>query len=194
MFYAISVGRPGQRVVFLRRHNPISNLRRKWFGIFGDELTPVDDKLISLELDQVDVVLVAGHGLLVFNLKQYERLFRDSPELLERTPAKVDELHQQLALTESTRQALTAIATSNSRVRTRLHAIVASDRLANVEGHRLRAAMTQFGLDPDAHLTADGLTFDESEAMAMMELLNEDLSVGVLTDTTYVIARKSPRS
>lgn len=70
LFYAISVGPPSQRVAFLRRHNPISNLRRKWFGIFGDELSPVDDKLISLELDQVDVVLVAGHGLLVFNLRQ----------------------------------------------------------------------------------------------------------------------------
>ena len=193
LFYAISVGPPDQRVVFLRRHNPISNLRRKWFGTFGDELAPVDDKLISLDLDQFDVVLVAGHGLLVFNLRQYERLFRDSPELLARTPAKVEELHQQLALTEGTRQVLTTVATSNSRIRTRLHAIVSSGRLENLDVDRLRAAMQQFGLDPDLHLSPDGLKFDEPEAMAMMELLNEDLSVGVLTETTYVIARKSPR-
>jgi hypothetical protein len=193
LFYAVSVGPPDARILFIRRYNPTSNLGRKWFGVFGDELSPVNDQLVALDLTRFDVVLVAGAGLLVFDLKQYERLFRDSPELLSRTPAKVDELSRQLRLTASTKEALTAAALSNSRIRTRLLAVVASGRLERVTSDRLREAMQEFGIDPDTHLTSEGLAFEAADAMSIMELLNEDLSIGPLTDTKYVISRKVPR-
>lgn len=193
LFYAVSVGPPGARVVFIRRYNPTSNLKVKWFGVFGDELSPVKDQLVALDLTRFDVVLVAGAGLLVFDLTQYERLFRDSPELLARTPAKVEELNEQLTLTASTQAVLTEAALSNSRIRSRLLAVVASGRLKHVSKRRLREAMQEFGLDADAHLTSDGLAFEAADAMSIMELLNEDLSIGPLTDTKYVISRKAPR-
>lgn len=193
LFYAITVGPANARVVLIRRYNPTANLKKKWFGTFGDELSPVDEQLVSLDLSHFDVVLVVGAGLLVFDLKQYERLFRDSPELLARTPAKVEELSAQRALTDAAKEVLAAAALRNSRIRSRLHAIVASGRLEHVDDARLEQAMVRFGLDPDVHMTADGIAFDDEHVMPILELLNEDLSIGPLTDTEYVITRKVPR-
>ena len=99
LFYALAVGPASGRLVFVRRANPRANLGRKYMTLFGDELSRVTSPLLSFDLDLIDLVLVAGKGLAVLSLKAYERLFRDSPELLARTPGKVVELNAAMPLT-----------------------------------------------------------------------------------------------
>lgn len=194
LFYAIAVGPATERLVFIRRANPRANLRNKYLTLFGDELARIDRPLLSFDLDLIDVVLVVGNGLAVLKLAAYERLFRDSPELLARTPAKVAELAAIMPLSAEATTALTEAATRNTRVRARLLAVLNRGHLATVDNTRLRAEMRRHGLDPTRHLVGGRLHFDADEAMSIMQLLNEDLTVGGLSDTPFIINKKSPRT
>jgi hypothetical protein len=194
LFYALAVGPATGRVVFVRRANPRANLARKYVTLFGDELSRVTSPLLSFDLDLIDLVLVAGHGLAVLNLKAYERLFRDSPELLARTPAKVAELNAVISLTPAAQAALTEAAGRNSRIRSRLLAILGRGHLNALDKTKLRAGMRRHGLDPAHHLVGGNLDFTADEALAIMQLLNEDLAIGELSDTEFIINKKSPRT
>ena len=193
LFYALAVGPADGRVVFIRRSNPRANLARGLITVFDNELSRVTHPLLAFDRTLIDLVLVAGHGLAVVNLNAYERLFRDSPELLARTPAKVQELHAVLPMTDATRAALTAVAARNSRVRSRLLAMLARGYLGSVTPQMLQAQMARHHLDPAEHLVDGKLSFTEDQAMAVMQLLNEDLAFGELTNTEFVINKKSPR-
>jgi hypothetical protein len=194
LFYAFAVGPTTDRLVFVRRANPRANLARKYVTLFGDELSRVTSPLLSFDLDLIDLVLVAGHGLAALNLKAYERLFRDSPELLARTPAKVAELNAVMPLTPAAQAALTEAAGRNTRIRARLLATLGRGHLTGVNRSRLRTEMRKHGLDVAHHLVDGKLDFTADEAMAIMQLLNEDLTIGGLSDTEFIINKKSPRS
>lgn len=191
--YALAVGPADSRVVFVRKANPRANLARALITVFDNELSRVVHPLLSFDLTLIDLVLVCGHGLVALNLKAYERLFRDSPELLARTPAKVAELQALVPMTEATQAALSAVATRNSRVRSRLLAMLSRDYLASVTPKVLKKQLARHGLDPAQYLVDGKLNFTEDQAMVMMQLLNEDLAFGELTDVEFVINKKSPR-
>jgi len=194
LFYALAVGPANRRLVFVRRANPRANLARKYFTLFGDELSRVSSPLLSFDLDIIDLVLIVGRGLAVLNLKTYERLFRDSPELIARTPAKVAELAAIVPLTPAAQLALTEAARRNSRIRSRLLAILSRGHLASIGTSKMRTEMRKHGLDPQHYFRGGKLEFTQDESMAIMQLLNEDLTFGGLSGTEFVINRKSPRS
>ena len=194
LFYALAVGPASGRLVFVRRANPRANLGRKYMTLFGDELSRVTSPLLSFDLDLIDLVLVAGKGLAVLSLKAYERLFRDSPELLARTPGKVAELNAVMPLTPAAQAALTEAAGRNSRIRARLLATLGRGYLTSVSKARLKAEMHKHGLDPAHHLVGGKLDFTADESLTIMQLLNEDLTVGGLSDTEFIINKKSPRT
>ena len=191
--YALAVGPASSRVVFIRRYNPRANLARGLMTMFDNELSKVTHPLLSFDLTSIDLVLVAGHGLVALNLKAYERLFRDSPELLARTPAKVAELQALVPMTDTTQTALATVAARNSRVRARLLAMLARGYLSSVTPKMLKKALNRHGLDPARFLPDGKLNFAEDQAMVIMQLLNEDLAFGELTDVEFVINKKSPR-
>jgi hypothetical protein len=193
LFYALAVGPADARVTFIRRSNPRANLARGLVTVFDNELSRVTEPLLSFDLTLIDLVLVAGHGLVALNLKAYERLFRDSPELLARTPAKVQELQELVPMTEQTRAALTAVAARNSRVRSRLLAMLGRGYLGSVTTQLLERQMLRHHLDPAHYLVNGELSFTEDQAMVVMQLLNEDLAFGELTNEEFVINKKSPR-
>jgi hypothetical protein len=193
LFYALAVGPAEARVVFIRRSNPRANLARGLVTVFDNELSRVTEPLLSFDLTLIDLVLVAGHGLIALNLKAYERLFRDSPELLARTPAKVRELQALVPMTEPTRAALAAVAARNSRVRSRLLAMLARGYLGSVTTQMLERQMTRHHLNPADYLVNGELSFTENQAMVVMQLLNEDLAFGELTNDEFVINKKSLR-
>lgn len=193
LFYALAVGPADGRVVFIRQSNPRANLARGLVTVFDNELSRVTHPLLAFDRTLIDLVLVAGHGLVALNLKAYERLFRDSPELLARTPAKVQELHTVVPMTDATRAALTAVAARNSRVRSRLLAMLARGHLRSVTTRTLKAQMARHHLNPAEYLVDGKLNFTEDQAMVVMQLLNEDLAFGELTNAEFVINKKSPR-
>jgi len=59
---------------------------------------------------------------------------------------------------------------------------------------KMRAEMRKHCLDPAHHLVDGELDFTTAETMAIMQLLNEDLTIGGLSDTPFIINKKSPRS
>lgn len=194
LFYGFAVGPANRRLIFLRRANPRRSLSRRYLTLFQDELTRVTSPLLSFDLDWVDLVLVAGQGLAVMSLTAYERLFRDSPELLSRTPTKVNEFNALVQLTPDSKALLNDLAIRNSRIRARLLAVLNRGHLSGLSQNRLRAEMSRHQLDPDRHLVNGQLDFTATEALSIMQLLNEDLTVGGLSDTNFVINKKSPRS
>jgi len=63
-----------------------------------------------------------------------------------------------------------------------------------LDTEKLRAGMQRHGLDPEHHLVNGHLDFSADEALAIMQLLNEDLAIGELSDTEFIINKKSPRT
>ncbi|MDO8309011.1 MAG: hypothetical protein Q7V58_11715 [Actinomycetota bacterium] len=190
--YAVMTGSPGHRLAFISRSNPTSGLRRAMF-MFSDQLVAVEDPILSFDRSGADMVLEVGEGLGVLRTKAFERLFRDTPELMALTPARVAQLSTLISLSSTSRDVLTTVAARNGRVRARLYSILGRGHLAAVTPAKLRAEMRKHGLDPTRYLINGELTFDDAEVDEIMKLLNEDFTIGGLSQSPFTINRKSPR-
>jgi hypothetical protein len=193
----ISLGsppRPGDldtRLVFVRKRTPAINLsaRATILQYRDGRLNRIDYPLLSFDRS-MDLVLAPGRGMAVLNDKAFELLFRDAPELLERTPALARSVAAAARMTPEAEQALIDAAGRYSRVRRRLLAIDASGHLATVEPSTMRAELRRWGFNPRAHYRNNMLSFTADDVQLMMKILNEDLLHGGLTARDYEVQRK----
>lgn len=197
VIYGISVGsppRPGEvdtRLVFVRKRTPAVNLsaRATILQYRDGRLNTINYPLLSFDR-WVDLVLAPNRGMAVLNDKAFELLFRDAPELLERTPALARSVAAAARMTPEAEQALIDAAGRYSRVRRRLLAIDASDHLATVDPKTMRAELRRWGFDPGVHYRKNMLSFSADDVQLMMKILNEDLLHGGLTARDYEVQRK----
>jgi hypothetical protein len=197
VIYAISVGsppRPGEadtRLVFVRKRTPAVNLsaRATILQYRDGRLNRIDYPLLSFDRS-VDLVLAPGRGMGVLNDKAFELLFRDAPELLERTPALARSVAVAARMTPEAERVLIEAAGRYSRVRRRLLAIDASGHLTTVDPKTMRAELRRWGFDPRVHYRSNMLSFGPDDVQLMMKILNEDLLHGGLTARDYEVQRK----
>lgn len=197
VIYAISVGSPPRRgepdtrLVFVRKRTPAVNLsaRATILQYRNGRLNRIEYPLLSFDR-AVDLVFAPGHGMAVLNDKAFELLFRDAPELLERTPALARSVAAAAGMTPEAEQHLIEAAVRYSRVRRRLLAIDASGHLANVAPTTMRAELRRWGFDPRVHYRGNMLSFAADDVQLMMKILNEDLLHGGLTARDYEVQRK----
>ena len=76
----------------------------------------------------------------------------------------------------------------------RLRAINERGHLAHVDIAHVRAHIRALGLQEADFVDGNELVVDEADPMTLLELLNEDLFTGGLTDTGFRSERKSPRA
>jgi len=193
LFYALVVGEPNQRLIFVRRSNPRANVTKRYFTMFEDVLSKIEKPILSFDLDVMDLVLVQNGGLVVINPKVHERLFEDSPEVTAKIGNKVRELHSVIPLTDDSLASLERVALKNSRARSRISSILSRGHLSGLPLANIRKAMKRHNIDPNKHIKSGKIHFEDEEVMAIIQLLNEDLSFGELSAQEFVINKKSPR-
>jgi hypothetical protein len=197
VIYAIAVGQqptPGSadsRALFVRKKSPVLTLKRKVAAFWNEALQVIDYPLVALDRT-IDLVVLPGRGMLVFNAIAFEQLFRDAPELLARTPAAVHALASAVNMTPNAEAALVDAATRYARVRRRVIAAAERGHLPTVTPAALRAELRRWGFSPTKHYRAGQLSFDEDEALTMIKVLNEDLLESGLTGTHFEVDRKTP--
>lgn len=192
-FYAIAIGEPGDRIVYIRRSNPRRGLKRgKIYSTLSDTLQRVEDPIFAFD-EWVDLVL-DGDKLYVLSQTVFAAFFRDQESLAKKIPEWIDQLAEHVPLADTSRGCLTAKVTRDSRMKARLEAIVRRNHLATVSSETLRTAMEDNELDPSRLLDSDGcLTLEDDDVAPVLYLLNEDLFTGSLTNTGFRADKKAAR-
>lgn len=196
VLYAIAAGpqpadgQPDERLLFVRKINPVMNLGRKVTVFWDGALRTVDFPLLSFDRN-VDLVLAPGRGVLAVNGNAFELLFRDSPELVARTPEYARQLAAAVGATPATTQVLVDAAIGLARVRRRVLAIVERGHLSSVTATDLRAEFRRQGLDPAKYLANGRLSFGADDVPDVLRVLNEDLLTGGLSGQRFEVERKS---
>lgn len=192
-FYALVLGDPGSRTVFIRRSNPRRGLKRgKIYGTLGDTLQRVEKPIFAFD-GWIDLVL-HGDQLYVLSQTVFAAFFRDQESLAKKIPEWIEQLARHVPLAESSRDCLKAKVTRDSRMKARLEAIVRRDHLADVSVATLRTAMEDNELDPQRLLDTDGnLVLEDDDVAPVLYLLNEDLFIGSLTKTGFRADKKATR-
>jgi hypothetical protein len=197
IFYAIVVGKApdattsDQRRVFLRKTNPRLGADRKVVTVLsGDELTRITQPLFTFDRN-VDMVYLPNVGILAVNEGPFDMLFRDTPELMEKTPAHARTLAGYLPLAPDSEQVLVEAAVKYSRVRRRVLAAVERGHLVNVTANQLRTELRRQGLTPRDYMQNGRLVISEENVTELMRVLNEDLLTGGLSGQRFEIERKT---
>ena len=192
-FYAIALGEPVERAVFIRRSNPRRGLKRgKIYGMLSDSLQRVEDPIFAFD-EWVDLVLVGEH-LYVLSQTVFAAFFRDQASLAQKIPEWIAQLAEHVPLTDASEERLKAKVTRDSRMKARLEAIVRRNHLPNVPPDTLRAAMESNELDPQWLVDDQGnLVLEDDDIAPVLYLLNEDLFTGSLTNTGFRADKKAAR-
>ena len=196
LFYAIVVGsQPAtgaadERRIFLRKTNPRLGAERKVVTILtGDELTRITQPLFTFDR-KVDMVLVPGEGVLALAEFPFDMLFRDTPELLAKTPALARRLASHLPMAPGSEDVLVTAATKYARVRRRVLASAERGHLVDVTAAKLRSEFKRQQLDPGDFLRNGRLMLTEENILEAVRVLNEDLLTGGLSGQRFEIERK----
>lgn len=192
-FYAIVIGAPGERIVFIRRSNPRRGLKRgKIYGTLSDSLQKVQDPIFAFD-DWIDLVL-SGENLYVLSQTVFAAFFRDQESLAKKIPEWIAQLEEHVPLADSSRECIQTRVTRDSRLKARLEAIVRRDHLASVSAETLRIAMEDNELDAERLLDSEGnLILEDDDVQQVLYLLNEDLFTGSLTKTGFRADKKAAR-
>lgn len=192
-FYAIALGEPGSRAVFIRRSNPRRGLKRgKIYGTLGDSLQRVEDPIFAFD-EWVDLVLL-GDNLYVLSQTVFAAFFRDQESLAKKIPEWIDQLAEHVPLAGNSRDCLQRKVSRDSRMKARLEAIVRRNHLPNVSPDTLRTAMEDNELDPQRLLDEEGnLVLEDDDIAPVLYLLNEDLFTGSLTSVGFRADKKAAR-
>ncbi|WP_125458683.1 hypothetical protein [Rhodococcus sp. 1168] len=192
-FYAIVIGDPGDRTVFIRRSNPRRGLKRgRIYSTLADTLQTVDDPIFAFD-GWVDLV-VSEENLYILSQTVFVAFFRDQETLARKIPEWIDQLATHVPLGRESKDVLTQRVSRDSRLKARLEAIVRRDHLSTVSTEELRRAMEDNELDASRLLDAEGnLTITADDVPQVLYLLNEDLFTGSLTNTGFRADKKATR-
>lgn len=193
-FYAITVGdAPGQRTAFLRRTNPRRGLRSgRILSSYHDVLTRIEDPVFSFD-SLIDIVF-SFDDVYVLSQTAFAALFRSHETLMAQVPGWTKDLAANVSISKEGQERLTAKAIRDSRIKTRLEAIVRRRHLSEVRPDVIVSRLFDVGLDAERLLDKTGSFILEAEDIAdVLQFLNEDLFVGALTNTGFRADKKAQR-
>jgi len=193
-FYAITIGdSPGTRVTFLRRINPRRGLRGgKLLTSYHDVLTRIEDPVFAFD-EYIDLVF-SGESVIILSQSSFMAIFRAQQTLMAQVPGWTAELASHIAITTDGQERLSAKAIRDSRMRTRLEAIVKRGHLADVPVSTIRSKMDELGLDQAQLLDSSGnFEMEDADIPVVLQFLNEDLFPGALTGVGFRADKKATR-
>jgi hypothetical protein len=192
VFYAITFESGGNPIGFVRKTNPRRSASAgRLFALLGNVLIDADKPVFTL--DATFDLIVSPAGVVAVDQGLFELLFKETDAVLAAIPTWVASVVQHLPLAGNGAAVLEEKALKSSRLRQKLRAIHERGHLADVGIERVRAHVASLGLEESDFIVADELVVDEADPRTLLELLNEDLFIGGLTDVGFRSERKSPR-
>ncbi|MDP9232193.1 MAG: hypothetical protein M3O73_05420 [Actinomycetota bacterium] len=113
--------------------------------------------------------------------------------MLEAIPQWVGAIADHLPLAGEGAAVLEEKAMKSSRLRRRLRSIYERGHFADVDIERVRAHVRELGLEEADFIAGNELVVDEADPMTLLDLLNEDLFTGGMSELGFRRDRKSPR-
>jgi hypothetical protein len=190
-FYAVIVGnRPANRTAYVRKSNPMRVAKSGW-GLFefGDTLTTIDNPVFVVE-DRFDLIL-RPDAIEILTPKVFENLFYELTGVDARVRTWVRNIGRQLPMSAGTVDLLTVACRSKPRLRRRLHAIQERGHLENVTMQQFRREVRRLGYEPLRFIQNGHISAAEEDYGVLLQMLNEDLFRGGLTDEEFAAERKT---
>jgi hypothetical protein len=190
VLYAITFSRGGGPVAFVRKTNPRKSASAgRLFALLGNALTDADKPVFTLD-PRFDLI-VSPTGVIALDQGIFELLFKETDTVLAAVPQWVESVADHLPLAGDGAAILEEKALRSSRLRRQLRAIHERGHLAHVTIERVRSHLAALGLEEADYIAGDELVVDEADPRTLLDLLNEDLFIGGLTDVHFRSERKS---
>jgi len=193
-FYAVVVGnRPESRTAYLRKTNPMKVAKPGW-GLFefGDTLTTIDNPVFVVE-SSFDLIL-RPDVIDILRPAVFENLFYEMTGVDAKIRGWVTSISRALPMDRMTAGLLTAACRTKPRLRRRLQAIQERGHLANVTLAQFRREIRRHNLEVARFIKNGEISADEVNHGLLLQILNEDLFRGGLTDEEFEAERKTLRS
>lgn len=190
-FYAVVVGnRPANRTAYVRKTNPMKVAKPGW-GLFefGDTLTTIANPVFVVE-DRFDLIL-RSDAIDIMAPKVFEALFYELTGVDARVRTWVRNIGRHLPMSAGTVELLTTACRSKPRLRRRLHAIQERGHLLHVTMQQFRGEVRRLGYQPARFIRNGVISADEADYGVLLQILNEDLFRGGLTDEEFAAERKT---
>lgn len=188
-FYAVVVG-DEDRIAFIRKADPQMEHKAGSFLMSGrDTLRLIEGPVFQLST-RFDFVLAPAWAV-VLSQHRFELLFREAGLVARHVEEWVTGVTDYLPMPEDSVDALKEVAVRDSRLWRKLRSIHRRGHLAEVSIEQVRAYADEVDIDVEQVVEDNKLVFDPSERFTIMDLLNEDLFRGPLTEELFEAQRKA---
>jgi hypothetical protein len=190
-FYAVVLGNQrARRTAYIRKSNPMKVAKPGW-GLFefGDTLTTIRNAVFIVE-DRFDLIL-RPDAIDVLTPKVFENLFYELTGVDARVRDWVRGIARHLPMGDGVVDLLTTTCRAKPRLRRRLHAIQERGHLAHVTLQQFRHEVRRHGYEATRFIRNGQIVADEDDYGVLLQILNEDLFRGGLTDEEFAAERKT---
>ncbi len=187
--YAVVAEEETERRAFVRKANPRKTSGSgKLTGTLASAVEPLEAPVFSFD-DHFDLV-ISAEGAIALDQKVFETVFK--PLADEAVEGWVGQLTDCLPLAGNGARLLAERCTKSALLRRKLKTLVLSGHLRRLTPDDVRAQLQALKLPEREFIDGDGnLVFDRSRPGALLDLLNEDLTVGPFSGSLYRIDRKT---
>lgn len=191
-FYAVVVGsRPANRTAYVRKTNPMKIAKPGWGAFeFGDTLTSITNPIFVVE-DSFDLIL-RPDAIDILRPSAFESLFYDLTGVDTKIRSWITNISKALPVESKTAKLLSEACRAKPRLRRRLQAIQERGHLRGVTVEQFRREVRRLGYDPARFLLDGQIAARMPDYGVLLQILNEDLFRGGLTDEEFAAERKTP--
>lgn len=188
--YGVAIGNGSDRILFVRRTNPrLPHKAGKFWAIAQERLTRIEGPVFTFSAD-FDFILGPTWAV-VLDQKSFEILFRQIGIVEKHVSMWIKGITDHIPMSTASVESLREVALRDSRTWRRLRDIEHRGHLANVTLDQVWKYAGGVGLDPAKVVVNGELVFDPTDRFGFLQLLNEDLYRGPLTDEAFESQRKS---
>jgi hypothetical protein len=187
--YALTVGPSESPTLYVRKTSPLSLGTKPLVARFLDgAVSEISEPLFAF--DSVFDVIITAETVYALNQKRFEALFKDSDAVLARADEWVQQLSSAFPLADGSAGFLTDTVKRNSIFRRKLTSILKREYLQTLTVDVLREKIREHGLDDEALLVDDKLSFTAETARELFWVLNQDIYSGDFSGETFAAGSK----
>lgn len=179
------------RLLFVRKRSPLLTTARRTVAVLNDALTRLRNPLFTFD-EHIDLIVAPGRGVIGLSERPFNLLFRDAPELVERTPTLAGSIADALPLHTGGREILIDAAQRYARVRARILSLAAKPYVQSLTVNTIRAELVRQGIDPAEFIRGRAIVLADTNVQDFVRVLNEDLLTGGFSATRFDVGRKRP--
>lgn len=190
-FYAVVVGnRPERRTAYIRKTNPMKVAKPGW-GLFefGETLTTIANPIFVVE-NRFDLILRPDR-IEIIRPTVFEALFYELTGVDTKIRGWVRTIARTLPMSDETLSRLSEACRNKPRLRRRLQAIEERGHLAEIGIEEFRRELRRLGYQPSRFISGGRITAQEHDYPVLLQILNEDIFRGGLTDEEFAAERKT---